>query len=278
MKRMFFKRIVFFSEKRYPISAFQTARAYSSANSTDLPEGNASRRFKSTQSHMRDDSTRGSHVYRDNPTQEWPLFRDTVPALKHVQTDDDVTRYGESPRISLLMELTDRVGILHDVLRHFWKFDINICRIESRPAVTKGLQRRFDFYVDLEGSASDANFEQLVEALSPVTDKLLILDEKQVSWFPRHVSELDLVANRVLDAGAYADHHPVVHDVCKELTVFSNQARTLSLIILVFMTLRTGLVGLSLLCMLSSIPSRNQFPIFSIMPTKRQFGVPSGTK
>ena len=40
---------------------------------------------------------------------------------------------GTIPRTSLLMQLTDRVGILHDVLRWFWKFDVNICRIESRP-------------------------------------------------------------------------------------------------------------------------------------------------
>ena len=51
---------------------------------------------------------------------------------KHSITPVD-TYYGTVPRTSLLMQLTDRVGILHDVLRWFWKFDVNICRIESRP-------------------------------------------------------------------------------------------------------------------------------------------------
>jgi predicted amino acid-binding ACT domain protein len=150
---------------------------------------------------MSDNNTRDGIAYYGESSQK-SSFRDHVPILKRAHVEDDVTRYGETPRISLLMELTDRVGILHDVLRHFWKHDVNICRIESRPVVTKGLQRRFDFYVDLEGSLSDARFEQLLDALRPITDKLLILDEKQVSWFPRHVSELDMVVNRVLDAGA----------------------------------------------------------------------------
>ena len=200
---MLFTRLVGFAEKRYSISAFQAATAYNSEISTDFTGRNASRRFKSTQSHMHDSNIRDNHVYHEIPTQKRSLFPDKVPVLKQAHIDDDVTRYGERPRISLLMELTDRVGILHDVLRHFWKYDVNICRIESRPVFTKGLQRRFDFYVDLEGSVSDSNFEQLVDALKPVTDKLLILNEKQVSWFPRHVSELDMVVNRVLDAGAY---------------------------------------------------------------------------
>lgn len=57
----------------------------------------------------------------------------------------------ESPRTSVLMELTDRVGVLHDVLKYFWKHDVNITRIESRPhkmdPVTK--ETVFDFYLDL---------------------------------------------------------------------------------------------------------------------------------
>lgn len=37
---------------------------------------------------------------------------------------------------------------------------------------------------------------------------MLVLDEKSVPWFPRHISELDLVANRILDAGVelQSDH------------------------------------------------------------------------
>jgi len=46
-----------------------------------------------------------------------------------------------------------------------------------------------------------------------MTDKLLILDEKEVQWFPRHISELDLIADRTLDAGDDLESdHPGFHD------------------------------------------------------------------
>lgn len=118
----------------------------------------------------------------------------------------------EKPRTSVLMELTDRLGVLHDVLRYFWKYDVNICRIESRPKYDGTTsKKKFDFFVDMEGSLEhDESIRKALHALqeSSYVDRILILDEKVVRWFPRHVAELDLIANRVLDAGTdlQADH------------------------------------------------------------------------
>jgi len=135
----------------------------------------------------------------------------------------------EPIRTSILMQLTDRIGILHDVLRLFWKYDVNVTRIESRPSQLG----KFDFFVDLEGSLGDDNVDKLLESLKAFgVKKMLVLDEKEgtllefsycvillcfsylniipvtVNWFPRHISELDLIANRTLDAGIdlEADH------------------------------------------------------------------------
>ena len=143
------------------------------------------------------------------PTAPWP-------SKNSFSDEGEKPAYGEVPRTSILMELTDRVGILSDVLRHFWKFDVNICRIESRPnwdQPARGRARQFDFFVDIEGSISDPNVSKLLKALSTITDKLLILDEKKVHWFPRHVSELDLVADRTLSAGTDLESdHPGFQD------------------------------------------------------------------
>mmetsp|Transcript_5660 Transcript_5660/g.7942 ORF Transcript_5660/g.7942 Transcript_5660/m.7942 type:complete len:494 (-) Transcript_5660:25-1506(-) len=115
----------------------------------------------------------------------------------------------DSPRVSVLMELKDRVGVLHDVLRYFWKYDIKLSRIESR----RHSHGKFDFFLDFDGERGDQSVEALLQDLSGMTDKLLILDEKEVVWFPRHISELDLVANRTLDAGVDLESdHPGFQD------------------------------------------------------------------
>jgi len=88
---------------------------------------------------------------------------------------------GDTPRTSVLMELTDRMGVLHDILRFFWKHDVNITRIESRPVQQKQDEAaRFDFFVDFDGKRGDDNVEKLLQDLRRNTDKLLILDEKEV--------------------------------------------------------------------------------------------------
>ena len=143
---------------------------------------------------------------------DWSLYKETGlvngQELK-IQETKESDFLGESPRTSILMELTDRVGILHDVLKHFWKYDINITRIESRPQQSG----KFDFFLDIDGDCSDTNVQNVLKAIDPLSNKLLILDSKDVYWFPRHISELDLIANRTLDAGVDLESdHPGFHD------------------------------------------------------------------
>ncbi|KAG7345357.1 tyrosine 3-monooxygenase [Nitzschia inconspicua] len=182
------------------------------------------------------------HEHHPQPPQQWATFHGKIPVL---QTDtniaSDITTesattshhrpmpnpttnqnfYGESPRVSLLMELKDRVGILHEVLKYFWKYDLNVSRIESRPVQRhknpwrheKDDQAVFDFYLDFDGTLNDPAAKKLLRDLAPLTEKLLVLDEKDVHWFPRHVSELDLIAHRTLDAGVDLESdHPGFND------------------------------------------------------------------
>lgn len=58
-----------------------------------------------------------------------------------------------------------------------WKYDVNITRIESRPSTS---DRTFDFFVDFHGRVGDANVDALLYTLEGMTDKLLVLDEKEV--------------------------------------------------------------------------------------------------
>ncbi|GMI00352.1 hypothetical protein TrLO_g11372 [Triparma laevis f. longispina] len=120
-----------------------------------------------------------------------------------------------APKISMLLELRDKPGALHEVLRYFWKYDLNITRLESRPKTLNALgEARFDFFVDFESSSKNSNqVSSLLASLESMTTKAMILDEKDVNWFPRHLSELDLIANRTLDAGADLESdHPGFND------------------------------------------------------------------
>jgi hypothetical protein len=154
-----------------------------------------------------EDNMSSHHQSHELPPQQWTMFNGKVAVLQDAAKAKDEREeynraYGENPRMSVLMELTDSVGKLHDVLRFFWKYDVNICRIESRPVQSGSReQKRFDFFVDFEGNPSDENVFKLLDALKSMTRKLLVLDEKQVHWFPRHISELDMIVGRTLDAG-----------------------------------------------------------------------------
>lgn len=60
---------------------------------------------------------------------EWQEFSNSQTVEKNLKNNFLVSNVSSEPiRTSLLMELTDRVGVLHDVLRFFWKYDVNISR------------------------------------------------------------------------------------------------------------------------------------------------------
>ncbi|MEQ8858835.1 MAG: ACT domain-containing protein [Pseudomonadales bacterium] len=107
-------------------------------------------------------------------------------------------------RVSLLIELADEPGALEGVLHHFSRHGVNLTHIESRPAH----DGRFDFYVDCEGRRGARAIEGVIADLERNTLKLLVLDDRKVPWFPRHVAELDRIADHTLDAGSdlQSDH------------------------------------------------------------------------
>lgn len=112
-------------------------------------------------------------------------------------------------RLSLLIELRDHPGALHELLGYFLAHSIDLTHIESRP--TQGGD--MSFYVDFIGRPEDQNVTALLHELKESVSSLTILDERTVPWFPRHVWELDQIANRTLDAGAGLESdHPGFSD------------------------------------------------------------------
>lgn len=106
-------------------------------------------------------------------------------------------------RVSMLIQLDDRPGALEGALAVFRRHGVNLTHIESRPARGDS----FDFYVDCEGDPHDAPVAAVVSELGK-SSVVFVLGEREVPWFPRHVSELDRIARDTVDAGdgLEADH------------------------------------------------------------------------
>jgi phenylalanine-4-hydroxylase len=107
-------------------------------------------------------------------------------------------------RLSLLIQLRDTPGALQRALQPFNRHGVNLTHIESRPA--RG--ECFDFYLDCEALRGETSIEAAIAEIEAMAVKLLVLDHRSVPWFPRQISELDLIANNTLDAGdeLQADH------------------------------------------------------------------------
>ena len=91
-----------------------------------------------------------------------------------------VTRRGGQPpgqedlKTSIVLELKrDRPGALYEVLHVFAKRELNLTKIESRPA--KRSLGEYIFYIDLEGSASDAVVLDALSALQEHVSRLKVL-------------------------------------------------------------------------------------------------------
>ena len=110
---------------------------------------------------------------------------------------DRFAQYEETiqPRVSLLAEIVDHPGSLHELLRYFWKYDVNLTRIESRPSKREGV---FEIFLDFHGRLGERSVDLLMSEIRRQTSNVLLLDEKRVPWFPRQISELDIIANRIL--------------------------------------------------------------------------------
>lgn len=109
------------------------------------------------------------------------------------------------PRTSLLIELRgDRPGALEAALKPFARHGVSLTHIESRPRRA----HTFDFYVDCDGASGEAAMRAVIAELRDAAVGVVVLDHKDVPWFPRHIAELDRIANNTLDAGGAlkADH------------------------------------------------------------------------
>lgn len=89
-----------------------------------------------------------------------------------------VIAHNDSPptgedRTSILFSTRHESGSLYHALEPFHRNQINLTRIESRPA--KRVAWEYSFFVDLEGHASDPKVKETLEEVARITDDFRIL-------------------------------------------------------------------------------------------------------
>ncbi|RLN89181.1 hypothetical protein BBJ28_00012674 [Nothophytophthora sp. Chile5] len=83
----------------------------------------------------------------------------------------------EDNKTSILLEVEDGPGALQDTLKFFWKHDVNMTRIESRPS--KGHNMNYSFYIDFDGKHGHAAVDELMADLKENCLDVMVLNDKK---------------------------------------------------------------------------------------------------
>ena len=159
------------------------------------------------------------------------LFASSTPELAESAADDTMqTSHSkrvaralsgmESPekdevltsKLTILFQTQDKPGALENALKMFWKRDVNMSRIDSRPS--KGMSLNYDFTVDVEDmKVEDEKCQELLKDLEKECQSVQVMSPQTVPWFPMKASDLDSFSNLTLDAGSELESdHPGFND------------------------------------------------------------------
>lgn len=107
-----------------------------------------------------------------------PTLRSNIQDIAHnttrflVLATQDVPQTGKD-RTTILFSIKDRVGALHAMLTPFVKNNINLTKIESRPAKKKAWD--YYFFVDFEGHRLDKNVKRALDQLEGMCKYLKVV-------------------------------------------------------------------------------------------------------
>jgi phenylalanine-4-hydroxylase len=118
-----------------------------------------------------------------------------------------VPKKTDMPKTFVQLEIKDSPGSLQDTLRLFWKHDVNMTRIESRPSTHSDFTYMFN--IDFEGRPGERKPDELLADLKQECITVHVMDDQAVPWFPKKVKDLDLCTES-LDGGTdlINDDHP----------------------------------------------------------------------
>lgn len=111
-------------------------------------------------------------------------------------------------KTSLIISITDRPGGLYQILREFAVANINLTRIESRPAKTN--LGDYLFFVDFLGAVQDPAVEKCLDAIQDIAASLRILGSYQV-WKEPDSTE------------GYIEGKPSLDGIRQDIDIIDNQ-------------------------------------------------------
>ena len=168
-------------------------------------------------------SVRSSTRYLSSTSKSTTSSRDHSTKARQEESSPTVNNYvnfpanhenPESNLVSILTEIEDSPGSLQNMLLYFWKHDISLTHIESRPCPKQS--GKFRMYIDFYGALGSPSTERLLADLrleNSGCSELMLLDHRSVPWFPRHITDLDNIALNALTAeDALESDHPGFHD------------------------------------------------------------------
>jgi prephenate dehydratase len=79
----------------------------------------------------------------------------------------------ENSKTSIIFSVKHEAGTLHQIVKEFYQYKINLTKIESRPK--KNTAWEYNFYVDFEGHQDDSSIKDMLQKLRDNTTFLKIL-------------------------------------------------------------------------------------------------------
>jgi len=118
-------------------------------------------------------------VFQLNPVKTSIRCQSSHPGIIESKSDHSISMNVVDPRCSVLCEVPDKPGALFVLLSFFWKHEVQLTAIESRPVT--GSADSMTIQMSFAGSRDDPTVEKLTRDLAKKCKSILVLDQKVVS-------------------------------------------------------------------------------------------------